>query len=45
MAFIPMAVLVFIVVVALGGPAAFIRTVSSWGSDVYNYAAGVVKNL
>ena len=45
MTFVPMAVLIFIVIVVLGGPTAFIRTVSGWGSDVYSYAASVIKNL
>jgi len=45
MAFIPLGVLIFIVVAVLGGPADFIRTVSNWGSDMYSYAAGVIKNL
>jgi len=45
MAVVPVAVLIFIVVVVLGGPAAFIRTVTNWGSDVVGYAAGVIKNL
>jgi len=45
MAFIPLAGLIFVAVVVLGGPEAFIRTVSTWGSDMFSYAAGVIKNL
>jgi len=45
MTLLPMAILIFIVVVVLGGPAAFIRTISNWGSDAVGYAAGVIKNL
>jgi hypothetical protein len=44
-ALIPLGALIFIVIVVLGGPAAFIRTVSTWGSDLYSYTAGVIKNL
>jgi len=45
MTFIPMAVLIFIVIVVLGGPAAFVRTISGWGTDLYSYASGVIRNL
>jgi hypothetical protein len=34
MTIIPLAVFVFIVVIALGGPDGFVRTVSNWMSDL-----------
>lgn len=45
MAFIPLGVLIIIIIGVLGGPAAFVRTVSNWGADMYSFAAGVIKNL
>jgi hypothetical protein len=34
MTIIPLTVFIFIVVIALGGPESFVRTVSNWTSDL-----------
>ena len=45
MTFIPVAVLVGIVMVALGGPDAFMHTLRDWTADFMNGAARWLKNL
>ena len=37
MTLVPLTVFVFIVVVALGGPDGFVRTVGNWTSDVLSF--------
>ena len=37
MTLIPLTVFVFIVVIALGGPDGFVRTVGSWTSDLLGF--------
>jgi hypothetical protein len=45
MALIPLSVLLFIVIVALGGPETFIRTVSSFATDAITDAARWIRNF
>ena len=45
MALVPLSVLLFIVMVALGGPEAFVRTVSTFAADVITYGSRWVKSL
>jgi hypothetical protein len=45
MTVIPVTVFLLIVIVALGGPVAFVNTLSLWVSDVLTSIASWVKNL
>jgi hypothetical protein len=45
MTVIPLSVFVFVVIVALGGPSAFVNVVSLWVVDVIAYAAHWMKSL
>jgi len=45
MTVVPLSVFVFVVIVALGGPAAFVNVVSLWVTDLVTYAAHWIKNL
>ena len=45
MTVIPLTVFVFIVVVALGGPMAFVNTVSLWMGDVFTAVATWFRQL
>ena len=45
MSLIPLSVLLFIVMVALGGPDAFVRTVDSLASDAVTFIARWVRNF
>jgi hypothetical protein len=45
MTVVPLSVFVFVVIVALGGPAAFVNIVSLWVVDVVTYAAHLLKDL
>ncbi len=45
MALIPLSVLLFIVMVALGGPEALVNTVRSFATDAITYTARWVKNF
>jgi hypothetical protein len=45
MSLIPLSVLLFIVMVALGGPDAFVNTVASFATDAITYTARWVKNF
>ena len=45
MSLIPLSVLLFIVMVALGGPDAFVRTVTTFATDAITYVASWIRNL
>jgi hypothetical protein len=45
MTVIPVSVFLFIVVVALGGPAAFVNVVTLWVTDIASYVVGWIKHL
>ena len=45
MTFIPLTVLVAIVVVALGGPEAFVNTLGNWTADFMNSAARWIRSF
>jgi hypothetical protein len=45
MTVVPVTVMMLIAIVALGGPEAFVNTLSSWGTDCVSYIAGWLKNL
>jgi hypothetical protein len=45
MALIPLSVLLFIVMVAFGGPDAFVTTVVTFATDAITYAAGWIRNF
>ena len=45
MALIPLSVLLFIVMVALGGPEAFVNTAASFATDAMNYTASWIRNF
>ncbi len=45
MAFIPLSVLLFIVMVALGGPDAFVRTITTFAADFITYGSRWIKSL
>ena len=45
MALIPLSVLLFIVMVALGGPDAFVSTVTSFATDAIAYTARWIRNF
>jgi hypothetical protein len=45
MTVIPLSVFVFVVVVALGGPAAFVNVVSNWAGDIASYLTHWMKHL
>ena len=45
MSLIPLSVLLFIVMVALGGPDGFVHTVGSLASDAITYIARLIRNL
>jgi hypothetical protein len=45
MTVIPVSVFLLIVIVALGGPVAFVNTLSLWVSDVLTASASWLKNL
>jgi hypothetical protein len=42
---VPLAVFVLFVVGAMGGPTAFLTTVSMWISDIANYVVGWIRHL
>ena len=45
MSIIPLSVLLFIIMVALGGPESFVRIVASFASDAMTYTARWVKSF
>jgi hypothetical protein len=45
MSIIPLSVLVFIIMVALGGPESFVRTVTTFASDAMTYTARWVRSF
>ena len=45
MTVIPVSVFIFVVVVTLGGPTAFMNVVSLWVTDFASYVAHWLKNL
>ena len=45
MTVVPATVLILIVIVALGGPEAFVNALSDWSTDVVSHIAGWLKNL
>ena len=45
MAFIPLTVLLFIVVVVLGGPEAFVNTIGSFAIDAIAYGTNWLKSF
>jgi hypothetical protein len=45
MALIPLSVLLFIVMVAVGGPEAFVTAVSSFATDVIAYVASWIRSF
>ena len=45
MTVIPVSVFLLIVIVVLGGPVAFVNTLSLWVSDMLTAAASWLKNL
>lgn len=45
MAFVPLAVLVFIVVAVMGGPQQFVTVVSQWGIELARYVTDWVRHL
>jgi hypothetical protein len=45
MSLIPLSVLLFIVMVALGGPEAFVNTVAAFATDAMTYAARWIKSF
>lgn len=45
MALIPLTVLIGVIVIVLGGPTAFLRTLTEWSLDLKSFVVGVVKNM
>jgi hypothetical protein len=45
MATIPLAVLILFVIGIMGGPAAFLHTVSLWTADLVHYVVAWIKSL
>ena len=45
MSIIPLTVLLFIVMVALGGPEAFVNTVAGFASDTISYTANWIRHF
>ncbi len=45
MATIPLIVLMLFVIGAMGGPVAFINTLTIWASDIATYVVGWVRHL
>jgi hypothetical protein len=45
MSIIPLSVLLFIVMVALGGPESFVKTVTAFASDAMTYTARWVRSF
>jgi hypothetical protein len=45
MTLIPLSVLLFIVIVALGGPESFVNTVASFATDASAYAARWIRSF
>ena len=45
MSLIPLAVLLFIVSVAFGGPEAFLNTVATYATDAFAYGANWLRHL
>jgi len=45
MTIIPLSVFVFVVIVAMGGPTAFVNVVSMWVVDIVGYLAHWLKDL
>ena len=45
MALIPLTVLLFIVMVALGGPDAFVTTVAGFATDAISYTASWIRHF
>jgi hypothetical protein len=45
MSLIPLTVLLFIVMVALGGPEAFVNTVSNYATDIVTYTASWIRHF
>jgi hypothetical protein len=45
MTLVPLTVFIFIVIVALGGPADFVRTVGNWTSDIVAFVMRWLREL
>ena len=45
MTLVPLTVFIFIVVIALGGPDGFVRTVGNWTSDVLSFLMRWLREL
>jgi hypothetical protein len=45
MTLVPLSVFIFIVVIALGGPAQFVRTIGDWTSDILVFVTRWLKEL
>jgi hypothetical protein len=45
MTFVPLAVLLFIVMYVMGGPAQFVNVVMNWTSDAASYVADWIRHL
>jgi hypothetical protein len=45
MTLVPLTVFVFIVVIALGGPAQFVRTVGNWTDDILAFVMRWLREL
>ena len=45
MSFVPLTILILFVIVAMGGPVAFVNTVSLWAADFATYVARWVKSF
>lgn len=45
MAFIPLAVLVFIVIYVMGGPTQFVNVMAQWSMDIIHAVVSWVKDL
>ena len=45
MSFVPLTVLILFIVVALGGPVAFVNTLSLWVTDLASYVVGWIKSI
>jgi hypothetical protein len=45
MTFVPVAVLLFIVIYVMGGPAQFVNLVAQWSFDLVSYIANWIKHL
>jgi hypothetical protein len=45
MTVIPLSIFVLVVIAALGGPTAFVNTVSIWVTDMTTYVVALMKSL